>query len=190
VAASRLRLDDWHLTKKRYHDAILGDGQTSEGGRIHDRSDPIVFGDTKMRFMMLMIPKGYEHAAPAALPDAQAVATMMKYNETLQKAGVLLALDGLHPPSMGARVSFEGGKPKVIDGPVTDAKEVIGGYWMIQVKSKEEAVEWASRCPGSANEVIEVRQVQEFSDFPADVQKAAAYFPEMQAQQAGRSSGT
>ena len=142
-----------------------------------------------MRFMMLMIPKGYEQAAPGAMPDAQAVAAMMKYNEALQKAGILLALDGLHPPSMGARVSFEGGKPKVIDGPFTEAKEVIGGYWMIQVKSKEEAVEWASRCPGSANEVIEVRQVQEFSDFPADVQRAAANFPEMQSQ-AGRPSGT
>jgi hypothetical protein len=135
-----------------------------------------------MRFMMLMIPKGYEQAAPGAMPDANAVAAMMKYNESLQKAGVLLALDGLHPPSMGARVSFSGGKPKVTDGPFTEAKEVVGGYWMIQVKSKEEAVEWASRCPGSENEVIEVRQVQEFSDFPADVKESAAKFPEMQAQ--------
>ena len=134
-----------------------------------------------MRFMMLMIPKGYETAAPGAMPDAKAVEAMMKYNESLQKAGVLLALDGLHPPSMGARVAFPGGKPKVTDGPFAEAKEVIGGYWMIQVKSKEEAVEWASRCPASANEVIEIRQVQEFSDFPADIQKAAAGFPEMQA---------
>ena len=83
------------------------------------------------------------------MPDAKAVAAMMKYNESLQKAGVLLALDGLHPPSMGARVSFAGGKPKVTDGPFAEAKEVIGGYWMIQVKSKEEAIEWASRCPAS-----------------------------------------
>ena len=135
-----------------------------------------------MRFMMLMIPKGYEKAAPGAMPDAKAVAAMMKYNESLQKAGVLLALDGLHPPSMGARVSFPGGKPRVTDGPFIEAKEVVGGYWMIQVKSKEEAVEWASRCPASDNEVIEVRQVQEFSDFPDDVKKAAAGFAEMQAQ--------
>ena len=135
-----------------------------------------------MRFMMLMIPKGYETAAPGTLPDAEAVAKMMKYNESLEKAGVLLALDGLHPPSMGARVSFAGGKPKVTDGPFAEAKEVLGGYWMIQVKSKEEAVQWASRCPASENEVIEVRQVQEFSDFPADVQEAASKFPEMQAQ--------
>ena len=132
-----------------------------------------------MRFMMLMIPKGYEQAAPGAMPDPQAVAAMMKYNEALQKAGVLLALDGLHPPSAGARVSFSGGKPKVTDGPFVEAKEVIGGYWMIQVKSKEEAIEWATRCPGSDNETIEVRQVQEFADFPADVQEAAAGFPEM-----------
>jgi len=139
-----------------------------------------------MRFMMLMIPKGYEKAAPGTMPDAKAVAAMMKYNESLQKAGVLLALEGLHPPSMGARVSFAGGKPKVTDGPFIETKEVLGGYWMIQVKSKEEAIEWASRCPAGDNEVIEIRQVQEFSDFPADVQKAAAGFPEMQAKSGQR----
>jgi hypothetical protein len=133
-----------------------------------------------MRFMMIMIPKGYEQAKPGTMPDPKAVEAMMKYNEALQKAGVLLALDGLHPPSMGARVSFAGGKPKVTDGPFSEAKEVIGGYWMIQVKSKEEAIQWASRCPAGENEVIEVRQVQEFADFPEDVQKAAAGFQEMQ----------
>ena len=135
-----------------------------------------------MRFMMLMIPKGYESAEPGVMPDAKAVAAMMKYNESLQKAGVLLALDGLHPPSMGARVSFPGGKPKVTDGPFAEAKEVLGGYWMIDVKSREEAIEWASRCPASENEVIEVRQVQEISDFPPDVQEAAAGLPELQGQ--------
>ncbi|HEV2972432.1 MAG TPA: YciI family protein [Pirellulales bacterium] len=136
--------------------------------------------------MMLMIPKGYEKAAPGTMPDAKAVAAMMKYNESLQKAGVLLALDGLQPPSMGARVSFAGGKPKVTDGPFIEAKEVLGGYWMIQAKSKEEAIEWACRCPGSENEVIEIRRVHEMADFPPDVQKAAAGFPEMQAQSAQR----
>ena len=130
-----------------------------------------------MRFMMLMIPKGYESAEPGTMPDAKAVAAMMKYNESLQKAGVLLALDGLHPPSMGARVSFPGGKAKVIDGPFAEAKEVLGGYWMIQVKSREEAIAWASRCPGSENEVIEVRQVQEIGDFPAEIQDVVAEFP-------------
>ena len=143
-----------------------------------------------MRFMMLMIPKGYEKAEPGTMPDAKAVAAMTKYNESLQKAGVLLALDGLHPPSMGARVSFPGRKPKVTDGPFAEAKEVLGGYWMIQVKSKEETVQWASRCPASENEVIEVRQVQEFSDFPADVQEVAAKFPEMQAQHGLQSKGS
>ncbi len=139
-----------------------------------------------MRFMMLMIPKGYETAAPGTMPDADGVAAMMKYNEELQKAGVLLALDGLHPPSMGARVSFSRGKPKVTDGPFAEAKEVLGGFWMIDVKSKAEAIEWASRCPAGDNEVIEIRQVQEFSDFPPDVQEAAAGFPEMQVQAARR----
>ena len=133
-----------------------------------------------MRFMMLMIPKGYENAKPGTAPDAKAVAAMMKYNESLQKAGVLLALDGLHPPSMGARVTFPGGKPKVTDGPFPEAKEVLGGYWMIQVKSKEEAVEWARRCPGGENEMIEIRQVQEMADFPPDVRKEAKGFEEMQ----------
>ena len=110
-----------------------------------------------MRFMMLMIPKGYEKAAPGAMPGAKAVAAMMKYNESLQKAGVLLTLDGLHPPSMGARVSFSGGKPKVTDGPFIETKEVLGGYWMIEVKSKEEAIEWASRCPATSIGAVEVR---------------------------------
>lgn len=133
-----------------------------------------------MRFMMLMLPKGYEKAAPGAMPDAKAVAAMMKYNEKLQKAGVLLSLDGLQPPSMGARVSFKGGKATITDGPYIETKEALGGYWMINVKSKQEAIEWASKCPGSDNEVIEIRQVHEFSDFPPDVQKAAEKFPELQ----------
>ena len=133
-----------------------------------------------MRFMMLMIPKGYESAAPDAMPSAEAVAAMMKYNEELQKAGILLALEGLHPPSSGARISFSGGKPTVTDGPFAEAKEVLGGYWMINVASREEAIEWAKRCPASANEVIEIRRVQEMSDFPEEIQKVAEGFPEIQ----------
>jgi hypothetical protein len=133
-----------------------------------------------MRFMMLMIPKGYENAEPGAMPDAEAVAAMMKYNEALQKAGVLVALDGLHPPSMGARVSFSGGEPTVTDGPFAEVKEVLGGYWMIDVASRHEAIEWAKRCPAGDDEVIEVRQVQEMEDFPDDVKQAAAGFDEMQ----------
>ena len=126
-----------------------------------------------MRFMMLMIPKGYETATADARPDPAHVTEMMKYNDALKQAGVLLALDGLHPPATGARVSFAGGKPKVSQGPFPEAEAVIGGYWMIQVKSRDEAIEWASRCPARANEVIEVRQVFEMSDFPPEVQKAA-----------------
>jgi hypothetical protein len=134
-----------------------------------------------MRFMMLMIPHGYENAAPGTMPEAKAVEAMMKYNESLQKAGVLIALDGLHPPSQGVRVSFEGGNPKVIDGPFAETKEVLGGYWMINVKSRDEAIEWAKRCPVGGKDVIEIRQVQEFSDFPADVQEKIAEFPRVQA---------
>ena len=135
-----------------------------------------------MRFMMLMIPKGYETAAPDTMPDADAVAAMMKYNEALKEAGVLLSLDGLHPPASGTRVSFAGGKPTVTEGPFPDVTECLGGYWMIDVKSKEEAIAWAKRCPASDNEVIEIRQVFEMEEFPADVQEAAAGFADMQAE--------
>src|SRR6187399_2200544 len=111
-----------------------------------------------MRFMMLMIPLGYESAPPDVQLDPERVAAMMRYNEELKDAGVLITLDGLHPPSVGARVSFAGGKPVVTDGPFAESKEVLGGYWMIEVASKEEAVGWAKRAPMSADETIEVRK--------------------------------
>ena len=133
-----------------------------------------------MRFMLLVIPKGYKNAAPDTLPEPDAVSKMMNFNESLQAAGVLLALDGLHPPSSGARVTFANGKPKVTDGPFAEAKEVLGGYWMIDVKSREEAIAWASRAPMGDNEIIEVRQVQDISEWPEDVRKAAEGFEEMQ----------
>lgn len=130
--------------------------------------------------MMIVIPKGYESAPPNAAPSAEAVAKMMEYNKALQKAGVLLGLDGLLPPSTGARVSFDNtGKPTVTDGPFAEAKEVIGGYWIIQVRSREEAIEWAKRAPFDENGIIEVRQIQEMSDFPEDVQKAAEGFDQL-----------
>ncbi|HTU95192.1 MAG TPA: YciI family protein [Solirubrobacteraceae bacterium] len=121
-----------------------------------------------MRFMMIMIPNLTEEewpSDPAALAESDEFAAMGKYNDELTKAGVLLALDGLQPPTRGARVSFAGGKPSVTDGPFTEAKELIGGYWLIQARSKEEAVEWASRCPASDGDIIEVRQVYDPSDF-------------------------
>jgi hypothetical protein len=124
-----------------------------------------------MRFMMFMIPNIPE--GDDWMPTPEAVATMTKYNEELTKAGVLLALDGLHPASAGARVSFPGGKATVTDGPFAEAKEVIGGYWLIEVKSKDEALEWAKRVPAGDGPVIEVRQVFDLDDFPPEVQKAA-----------------
>ena len=132
-----------------------------------------------MRFMMLMIPLGYETAPPDVQLDPERVAAMMRYNEALKDAGILITLDGLHPLSMGARVSFATGEPIVTDGPFAEAKEVLGGYWMIEVGSREEAIAWASKCPASANEVIEIRQVQEMSDFPPEVQAAAAGFDDL-----------
>lgn len=133
-----------------------------------------------MRFMMLMIPKGYEKADPNFRPPLDAVEKMMKYNEELQKAGVLISLDGLHPVSTGARVSFERGKPTVTDGPFIETKEVLGGYWMIRVNSKQEAIDWAKRCPAALNETIEVRQVFEMEEFSPEIQKAAESFNELQ----------
>jgi hypothetical protein len=134
-----------------------------------------------MRFMLLMIPKGYETAAPGTIPDdAAALEAMMNYNRSLQEAGVLLSCEGLHPPSAGARVSFKGGKARVTDGPFAEAKEVLGGYWVIEVPSRAAAIEWATRCPGGDNETIEVRQIQEVSDFPEDVQAIVADFDTMQ----------
>jgi hypothetical protein len=124
-----------------------------------------------MRFMMIMIPSPKDEANWG--PSPEAVSAMTKYNDELTKAGVLLALDGLHPSSQGARVSFSGGRGTVTDGPFTEAKEVIGGYWVIQAKSKEEAVEWASRCPAADGDVIEVRRVYEMADYSPDVQAAA-----------------
>ena len=133
-----------------------------------------------MRFMMLMIPLGYETAPPDVELDPERVSAMMKYNEALRDAGVLITLDGLHPPSMGARVSFSTGKPIVTDGPFAETKEVLGGYWMIEVNSREEALAWAKKCPASENEIIEIRQVHEMTDFPEEVQKAAAGFEKLQ----------
>lgn len=131
-----------------------------------------------MRFMMLMIPGVYQGAEGRNLtadfaPSAAEVKEMMQYNEELAKAGVLVSLDGLHPLSQGARISFAGGSPVVTDGPFAEVKEVIGGYWLINVKSKEEAVRWARKCPAQSNDVIEIRQIFEMEEFPADVQKAA-----------------
>jgi hypothetical protein len=123
-----------------------------------------------MRYMMIMIPNVTEENWT---PDVEAVTAMGKYNEELAKAGILLGADGLHPTSEGARVSFAAGSPSVSDGPFTEAKELIGGYWLIQAHSKAEAIEWASRCPAADGDVIEVRRVFDLEDFPADVQAAA-----------------
>lgn len=136
-----------------------------------------------MRFMMFMIPPEYQVNAPDGIkakedftPSKEAVEAMMKYNEELAKAGILLSLDGLHPLMKGARVKYEDGKTIVTDGPFIEAKEVVGGYWLIDVKSKEVAVEWAKKCPAvnvDSGAVIEVRQIFETSEFPDDVREAA-----------------
>jgi hypothetical protein len=135
-----------------------------------------------MKFMMFMIPPEYQpNASPKQKADAnfappkEAVEAMMKYNEEMAKAGILVSLDGLHPLMMGARVTYKDGKTTVTDGPFVEAKEVVGGYWLIDVKSKEEAVDWAKRCPAvkvDSGATIEVRQIFEMSEMPPEVQKA------------------
>ena len=108
--------------------------------------------------MLFMHPAAYPE--PGEPPPADVVADMMRFNGELAQAGVLLALDGLLQPEEGARVRFDGGRPIVTDGPFTEAKELIGGYWIIQTSSQEEAVQWATRCPALDGDVIEVRQIQ------------------------------
>ena len=125
-----------------------------------------------MRFMMIIFSKDYVTAKPGWVPDLKDMEAMGKYNEQLQKAGVLIALDGLTPPStMSARVTFKSGKSKVTDGPFPETKEVVGGYWIIQVKSREEALEWASRIPGEDNVMVEVRRMFDVTDFGPETQK-------------------
>ncbi|HEX3813340.1 MAG TPA: YciI family protein [Mycobacteriales bacterium] len=115
-----------------------------------------------MRFMMMV--KADDISEAGGLPSEEDFATMGRYNEELVKAGVLLAADGLHPSSEGALVSFSDGKPTVLDGPFTEAKELVAGYWVIAARSKEEAVEWARRAPIPSG-AIEIRQIFEAEDF-------------------------
>lgn len=122
-----------------------------------------------MRFMIII--KASKNTEAGVLPDEKLLAAMGNYNEELVKAGVLLAGEGLHPSSKGARVKFSDGKRTVIDGPFAETKELIAGFWLIQVKSKEEAIEWVKRCPDplpGEDAVIEIRQVFEAEDFGAE----------------------
>ena len=115
-----------------------------------------------MRFMMLV--KATKDSEAGTLPDEKLLTDMAKYNEEMVKAGVMLAGDGLQASSKGARIRYSGGKPTVIDGPFAETKELVAGYWLIQVKSREEAIEWARRVPFDEGE-MEVRQVFELEDF-------------------------
>jgi hypothetical protein len=128
-----------------------------------------------MRFMVIMYPG--PKAEAGEMPDEKILTEMGRFNEELVKTGVMLAGEGLHPTSKGARIRFPGGKPRVSDGPFTESKEVIGGFWLMQVKSKEEIVEWMKRCPCSGDEMIEIRQVFEADDF------GPAFTPELRAQE-------
>ena len=125
-----------------------------------------------MRFMMLL-PAPVDALEKCAVPEKDLVHGMRKYDAELRKAGVLLAEEGLHPTSKGSRVRISGGKPIVTDGPFAETKEVIAGFWIIQASSKEEAIEWAKRCPLPEHGVIEIRQVFEDHDFPPELREKA-----------------
>jgi len=130
-------------------------------------SNPKPEGGTTMRFMVLV--KANKESEAGVLPDAKLLTEMGKYNEELVKAGVMLAGEGLQPSSKGVRVRFSGAKRTVIDGPFTESKELLAGFWLWQVKSKEEAIEWLKRAPFDGGTEIELRQVFETEDFaPSD----------------------
>jgi len=137
-----------------------------------------------MRFMMIV--KANKDSEAGVLPSRELIEAMGKFNEEMVKAGVLLAAEGLQASSKGARIKFSGAKRTVIDGPFTESKELIAGFWLIQVKSKEEAIEWASRSTNphgvDQESEIEIRQVFEAADFPAELQEAAGNEPAMRAQ--------
>jgi len=128
-----------------------------------------------MRFMVLV--KADKNSEAGVLPDEKILSAMMKYNEELVKAGVMLAAEGLHASSKGARVKFSGNKRTVTDGPFTEAKELIAGFWLWQVKSKEEAIEWLKRAPFDGGTEVEIRQVFEAEDF------GPAFTPELREQE-------
>ena len=123
-----------------------------------------------MRFLMIMYPGVTDEDYK---PDPEAFGRMSAYNEELRKAGVLLALDGLYPSAAAAHVTVKDGKKTITDGPFAEAKEVVGGYWIIQTKTREEAVEWASRVPIGEGPRVELRQIWEFSEFPQELQDEA-----------------
>jgi hypothetical protein len=128
-----------------------------------------------MRFMLLV--KADKASEAGILPSEKELAEMGKYNDELIKAGVMLAGEGLQPSSKGARVKFSGGKRTVVDGPFTETKELVAGFWLIQAKSKEEAIEWVKRVPFTGDAEIEIRQVFESEDF------GPAFTPELREQE-------
>jgi hypothetical protein len=125
-----------------------------------------------MRFMMIVLPKSYDIE-----PEPELFGAMDRYNLKLLKAGILRSMEGLHPPEKGFRVSFKNGKPIVKDGPFTEAKEIVGGYWLIDVKSRAEALKWAKQIPGNENMIVEVRQAEDFENFSPEIQAAAKNEP-------------
>ena len=125
-----------------------------------------------MRFKMIVLPKSYD-----VEPEPELFGAMDRYNLKLLKAGILRSMEGLQPPEKGFRVTFKNRKPIVKDGPFTEAKEIVGGYWLIDVKTRAEALKWARQIPGDENMVVGVRQAEAFEDFSPEIQAAAKNEP-------------
>ncbi|MGD8347703.1 MAG: YciI family protein, partial [Gammaproteobacteria bacterium] len=126
------------------------------------------FKEILMKFMMLMIPAVYQDGrdpGPNFTPDPEMIEQMTRFNEEMGEALEILDLNGLHPPSSGARVAFGKGKPIVTDGPYIESREVLGGYWLLEADSRDEVVEWAQKCPAEDGDVIEIRQIFAAEDF-------------------------
>jgi hypothetical protein len=122
-----------------------------------------------MRFLVFMIPAVYQPkngrpTDPGFTPDPAMLEKMGRFNDELKQAGALLSVDGLQPLSTGARLAFAGGKPSLTDGPRIDAKDVVGGYWMLKAHSKQQVIDWMKRCPAEEGDVIEIREIAEISD--------------------------
>jgi hypothetical protein len=130
--------------------------------------------ESAMRFMMLVIPRGYGKAEPGFVPDSEMVRKTEAYNNSLRQAGALIGLDGLHPQAAGARIGFRKSKATVTRGPFAATRDALGGFWMIRAQSLDEAIDWAARAPMADGDVIEVRPVQETEHLPAEVRKALA----------------
>jgi len=142
---------------------------------------PFLQGGFLMRVLLLMIPKGYDLATRSTMADNVALESMMKYNDLLYKAGILLSFNALHPPISGVRIKYQGGKQIIQHSPYEGVNETLGIYWMLKVKSMDKAVEWALLCPLQEGDVIEVRRIHQTDEFSEEARAIFAKYPDVHA---------